>query len=77
MEDGGVTLEKPNITVENVEIDDMATTGISAIADNITLNKITVQRSGLQGLYEGDKVSFELQTGRDGKVSATDLTLLS
>ena len=36
-----------------------------------------VQRSGLQGLYEGDKVSFELQTGRDGKVSATDLTLLS
>lgn len=36
-----------------------------------------VQRSGLQGLYEGDKVSFELQTGRDGKVSAGDLTLLS
>lgn len=36
-----------------------------------------VQRSGLQGLYEGDKVSFELQTGRDGKVSATELTLLS
>jgi len=36
-----------------------------------------VQRSGLQGLYEGDKVSFELQTGRDGKVSATELSLLS
>ena len=36
-----------------------------------------VQRSGLQGLYEGDKVSYELQTGRDGKVSATELTLLS
>ena len=36
-----------------------------------------VQRSGLQGLYEGDKVSFELQTGRDGKISATELTLLS
>ncbi|HVL10402.1 MAG: cold-shock protein [Devosia sp.] len=36
-----------------------------------------VQRSGLQGLYEGDKVSFELQTGRDGKVSAAELTLLS
>ena len=28
-------------------------------------------------LREGDKVSFELQTGRDGKVSATELTLLS
>ncbi len=36
-----------------------------------------VQRSGLQGLFEGDKVSFELQTGRDGKVSATNLSLLS
>jgi CspA family cold shock protein len=36
-----------------------------------------VQRSGLQGLYEGDKVSFELETGRDGKVSAANLTLLS
>ena len=36
-----------------------------------------VQRSGLQGLYEGDKVSYELETGRDGKVSATNLTLLS
>jgi len=36
-----------------------------------------VQRSGLQGLYEGDKVSFDLETGRDGKVSATNLTLVS
>jgi CspA family cold shock protein len=36
-----------------------------------------VQRSGLQGLYEGDKVSYELETGRDGKISATNLTLLS
>lgn len=35
-----------------------------------------VQRSGLQGLYEGDKVTFELQTGRDGKESAANLTLL-
>ena len=36
-----------------------------------------VQRSGLQGLYEGDKVTYELETGRDGKVSATNLTLVS
>ena len=35
-----------------------------------------VQRSGLQSLYEGDKVTYELQTGRDGKESATNLTLL-
>jgi CspA family cold shock protein len=25
-----------------------------------------VQRSGLQGLYENDKVTYELETGRDG-----------
>ena len=36
-----------------------------------------VQRSGLEGLFEGDKVTFELQTGRDGKVSATNLAVLS
>ncbi|UJW86710.1 cold-shock protein [Devosia sp. SL43] len=36
-----------------------------------------VQRSGLQGLYEGDKVTYEVETGRDGKESATNLTLLS
>ena len=35
-----------------------------------------VERSGLNGLYEGDKVSYELETGRDGKLSATNLTLL-
>ena len=36
-----------------------------------------VQRSGLEGLYENDKVSYELETGRDGKESATKLKLLS
>ena len=35
-----------------------------------------VQRSGIQGLYENDKVTYELETGRDGKESATNLTLL-
>ena len=35
-----------------------------------------VQRSGPQGLYENDKVTYELETGRDGKESATNLTLL-
>jgi CspA family cold shock protein len=36
-----------------------------------------VERSGLQGLYENDKVSYELESGRDGKESAVNLTLLS
>jgi CspA family cold shock protein len=35
-----------------------------------------VERSGLSSLNEGDKVTYELQTGRDGKASATNLTLV-
>jgi CspA family cold shock protein len=34
-----------------------------------------VQRSGLNGLNEGDKVEFELQRGQQGKVSAGNLKL--
>lgn len=34
-----------------------------------------LQRSGLQGLNEGDKVTYELETGRDGKVSAANVAL--
>ena len=32
-----------------------------------------VERSGLSGLTEGQKVSFELQKGRTGKTEATNL----
>jgi len=32
-----------------------------------------VQRSGLQGLNEGDKIDFELQKGQQGKISAGNL----
>ena len=35
-----------------------------------------VERSGMSTLNEGQKVSYELQTGRDGKVSATNLKAL-
>jgi len=35
-----------------------------------------VERSGLSTLNEGQKVSYELEKGRDGKVSATNLTAL-
>lgn len=35
-----------------------------------------VQQSGLQGLYENDKVSYDIESGRDGKESAVNLTLL-
>lgn len=35
-----------------------------------------VERSGLSSLSEGQKVTYELETGRDGKKSATNLSLL-
>jgi CspA family cold shock protein len=35
-----------------------------------------VEQAGLETLREGQKVSFELETGRDGKVSAANLKAL-
>ena len=35
-----------------------------------------VQRSGLESLYENDKVSYDVEAGRDGRESAVNLTLL-
>ncbi|GAA6148129.1 cold-shock protein [Pseudooceanicola nitratireducens] len=35
-----------------------------------------VERSGLTGLQDNAKVSYELQAGRDGRESAVDLALL-
>ena len=36
----------------------------------------SVEKSGLTGLADNQKVSFELQEGRDGRQMATDLSLL-
>lgn len=35
-----------------------------------------VERAGLTGLNDNQKVSFEMQSGRDGRASAGDLKLL-
>ncbi|MFW2542966.1 cold-shock protein [Primorskyibacter sp. 2E107] len=35
-----------------------------------------VERSGLTGLADNQKVQYELQSGRDGRESASDLELL-
>ncbi|MGB0496931.1 MAG: cold-shock protein [Rubricella sp.] len=34
-----------------------------------------VERSGLSGLPDGQKVTFDLETGRDGRESAANLQL--
>ncbi|MCX7644089.1 MAG: cold-shock protein [Rhodobacteraceae bacterium] len=35
-----------------------------------------VERAGLKGLNDNQKISYELQSGRDGRSSAADLKLL-
>ncbi|MCG6112294.1 MAG: cold-shock protein [Paracoccus sp.] len=35
-----------------------------------------VERAGLTGLQDNQKVEFDLQSGRDGRASAADLKLL-
>jgi len=35
-----------------------------------------LERAGISSLNEGDKVSYDLETGRDGKASATNLKVL-
>jgi CspA family cold shock protein len=34
-----------------------------------------LERSGIMGLAEGQKVTYDLESGRDGKLSATNLQL--
>ncbi|MDR3473467.1 MAG: cold-shock protein [Devosia sp.] len=34
-----------------------------------------LERAGISSLVEGQKVSYDLEQGRDGKVSATNLSL--
>lgn len=34
-----------------------------------------VERSGVDGLYENDKVSYDVETGRDGRESAVNLSI--
>ena len=35
-----------------------------------------LERAGISGLNEGDKVNFDLETGRDGRVSAVNISLV-
>jgi len=36
-----------------------------------------VEQAGLSGLNEGQKVEYELETGKNGKTSATSLSIVS
>ncbi|MEM7546913.1 MAG: cold-shock protein [Pseudomonadota bacterium] len=40
---------------------------------DIFVHITAVQRSGMEGLNEGQKISYELEEGRNGRMAATDL----
>lgn len=48
---GAVTLESPHISLANMVIDQMATTGVAAITSDILFNQVSVLRSGLLGVH--------------------------
>ena len=43
---------------------------------DIFVHITAVQRSGMESLSDGQKVSFELEEGRNGRMAATDLKAL-
>jgi parallel beta-helix repeat protein len=48
---GTVIAERTGITIENVVVSDNATTGLSLLAANITVNGVTSLRNGLLGIH--------------------------
>ena len=44
-------------------------------SSDVFVHITAVQAAGLTDLQEGQKVSFELETGKNGKTSATNLVL--
>lgn len=45
-------------------------------AKDVFVHISAVERSGLTGLADGQKVTFDIEAGRDGRESATNLTLV-
>ncbi|MEC9199008.1 MAG: cold-shock protein [Pseudomonadota bacterium] len=42
---------------------------------DVFLHISAVERAGLRSIEEGQKISFEIETRRDGRESATDIAL--
>ena len=46
-------------------------------AQDVFVHISALQNSGISDLQEGQKVSYELETGKNGKTSAVNLSLVS
>nr|WP_231979991.1 right-handed parallel beta-helix repeat-containing protein [Tessaracoccus coleopterorum] len=55
-----VTIEQPGVKFENVTVQDAATTGISVLRENVTLNQVTVTGAGMLGIHGrfADNITF-------------------
>ena len=48
---GAITVEAAKVRLENVVVADSATTGISVQREDVVLNRVTVERSGMLGIH--------------------------
>lgn len=48
---GSVTVEAPNVLLENMPINDSATIGLGIVKSDVRLNRVTILRSGLLGIH--------------------------
>ena len=72
---GGITMANGTVKWFN------ATKGFGFIqpdggSKDVFVHISAVERAGLRGLDDGAKVTFDLETGRDGRQSATNLALV-
>lgn len=57
---GAVTVNRPDVVLEDLVITDMATTGLSVIATDVTVRNLTAARNGMLGVHanEADRLSI-------------------
>jgi len=70
---GAVTVERPNVLIENVAVTDSATTGIhvgSGTTPNVTLRNVEVARSGMLGINasQADGITLDRVVSEDNNL---------
>ena len=57
---GAVTVEAPKVRLENVVVNDSATTGVSVLREDAVLDRVTIERSGMLGIHArfADRILF-------------------
>ena len=61
---GAITVERPRVRVENLEVTDNSTIGISFLAEGIRANGLTVRRNGLLGVHGNHSDNLRLRDVR-------------